>query len=277
MPETRQPTLYLVAGPNGAGKSSLAGSLLPQAVPAERFVNPDVIATALNPAHPDMALREAGKRALERVREFESVRRSFALETTLSGRWTTQLVDRLLAAGWHVDLSFLWLPTGDAAVARVQSRVERAGGHAIPAEVVRRRFDRGLLNLDLLRGDVTRWRLIDRRRVAGTGVIAEGEGASLIVHDAAAWDEVRRSIAAAWRRTDGDDQPQQVRESPSGFAGLAREARAEIDLAIAVADRATVLRHRSLEIPLVFCDDGRTTEVDPWTVALPGVAVLGKD
>jgi predicted ABC-type ATPase len=40
---------------------------------------------------------------------------------------------------------FLWLPSSDLAVQRVVERM-RAGGHAVPEEVVRRRFRRGIKN-----------------------------------------------------------------------------------------------------------------------------------
>jgi prolipoprotein diacylglyceryltransferase len=40
---------------------------------------------------------------------------------------------------WHGGLSFLWLPTVDLAVARVQER-SRRGGHSVPEETVRRRY-----------------------------------------------------------------------------------------------------------------------------------------
>lgn len=127
--------------------------------------------------------------------------------------------------------------------------------------------------------------MIDRRRIPDARTIAEGEGSSLVVDDSAAWDQVLRTIAAVARRTGGAGQPREIREPASGFITRADDAgsdprlrhllRSELDLAIAVADRATVLRHRSLGAPLVFCENGRTTEVDAWSVALARVPLPG--
>jgi len=48
-----------------------------------------------------------------------------------------------------VTILFLALPSADAAVQRVQERVTQ-GGHAIPEEVIRRRFSAGRANFESL-------------------------------------------------------------------------------------------------------------------------------
>ena len=48
--------------------------------------------------------------------------------------------------GYRLELFFLWLPSADLAVARVANRVSQ-GGHSVPEETIRRRFDSGLRNL----------------------------------------------------------------------------------------------------------------------------------
>ena len=48
--------------------------------------------------------------------------------------------------GYLFHLSFFWLPSADMAIERVARRVA-AGGHAIPEDVIRRRYERGLDNL----------------------------------------------------------------------------------------------------------------------------------
>lgn len=49
------------------------------------------------------------------------------------------------ASGYLFHLYFFWLPDADMAVRRVALRVA-SGGHGIPAEVIRRRYERGLDN-----------------------------------------------------------------------------------------------------------------------------------
>lgn len=200
------PTLYVLAGPNGAGKSSAAAHLLGTRIPLDRYVNPDDIAAAIGPDDPYAARWQAGVRALGRIRFFERARLDFGLETTLSGGWTTRLVRRLLASGYAVDLTYLWLPDADAAVARVRFRFERQGGHFVPEDDVRRRFRRSLVNFDGLRGVVTRWRLIDTRGVRSPLPVAEGTADDIEILDDTVWREVIASIRAAGSGARNDER-----------------------------------------------------------------------
>ena len=64
-------------------------------------------------------------------------------------------------AGYHVKLIFLSLPNADLAAARVSARVAQ-GGHSVQEQVVRRRFDAGLHNLEnLYRSLVSSWAVYD--------------------------------------------------------------------------------------------------------------------
>jgi predicted ABC-type ATPase len=74
---------------------------------------------------------------------------TFAFETTLSGRNYAKSIPRWRAVGYHVKLIFLCLPTADLAVSRVAARAAQ-GGHAVPEEIIRRRFDAGLRNFETL-------------------------------------------------------------------------------------------------------------------------------
>jgi predicted ABC-type ATPase len=99
------------------------------------------------------------------AREAARQGRSFALETTLSGRRYAGLIPEWRAAGYYVKLIFLNLPTPDLAVARVAARVAQ-GGHDVPESVIRRRFDTGLRNfLELYCDLVDRWESYDNSGV----------------------------------------------------------------------------------------------------------------
>ena len=64
----------------------------------------------------------------------------------------------------------------EMAVARVRRRVE-AGGHDVPEPVIRRRFQKSLVNFDrLYRPVTTTWRLYDGSVVGGRPLIAHGSG-----------------------------------------------------------------------------------------------------
>ena len=82
---------------------------------------------------------------LGRVRELARERRDFAFETTLASRSFAPWLKSLQADGYTFHLVYLWLPTVELAVARVAERVRR-GGHTVPEDIVRRRYDRSLAN-----------------------------------------------------------------------------------------------------------------------------------
>jgi predicted ABC-type ATPase len=104
----------------------------------------------------------------------------------------------LIAAGYVVDVTYLWLPSADDAVARVRFRVERQGGHYVPEEDVRRRFDRSLINFEtVVRPLATQWHLSDAREPRTAPMIAEGIMGELRVRDAERWVAVLRTIEAA--------------------------------------------------------------------------------
>ena len=147
----RKPTVYVIAGPNGAGKTTFAMKFLPR-ISEANFINADLIAAGVSPLKPASVAAAAGRIFLARIRELTSQRVDFAFETTLSGRSYVNLLSDLRSAGYHIHLFFLWLPSLDLAVKRVADRV-RKGGHDIPAEIVGRRFKRGIHNLfNLYRG-----------------------------------------------------------------------------------------------------------------------------
>jgi predicted ABC-type ATPase len=98
---------------------------------------------------------------LQEIRRRVRAGESFAFETTLSGRRYAHLISRWREAGYHVKLIFLSLPGAGLALARVSARVAQ-GGHDVPEQVVRRRFDAGLRNFeDVYRRLVSSWALYD--------------------------------------------------------------------------------------------------------------------
>lgn len=83
---------------------------------------------------------------IARIRELAAERAAFAFETTLASRVFASYIRSMRTNGYRFRLIFLHLPSADAAVARVANRV-REGGHGVPEEVIRRRYQRGLKNL----------------------------------------------------------------------------------------------------------------------------------
>jgi predicted ABC-type ATPase len=140
-----RPSVVILAGPNGAGKSTAAPDLLHGALEVNEFVNADVIARGLSAFDPDSVAIAAGRVMLARIRELAEQRVNFAFETTLASRSLAPRIRDLLASGYAIHLVFLWLSSADLAVQRVAARVA-AGGHNVPEQTVRRRYQAGIRN-----------------------------------------------------------------------------------------------------------------------------------
>jgi predicted ABC-type ATPase len=140
------PDVVVIAGPNGAGKSTLAPALLRDTLKIFEYVNADTIAEGLSAFAPEDASFDAGRVMLGRLRELAEEGKDFAFETTLASRFYAGWLGKLRAGGYRVSLIFLWLDEVELAIARVRARVS-LGGHDIPAETIRRRYERGLKNL----------------------------------------------------------------------------------------------------------------------------------
>src|SRR5262249_34975332 len=113
-----------------------------------QIIGPDAIAEQLLPIAPEKAALPAGREAIRHIRESVKARRSFAIETTLSGRFHFQIGQSARSQGWNVGLVYIGLSSAKLAIKRVQQR-RRAGGHHVPAADVCRRYERSLGNLPL--------------------------------------------------------------------------------------------------------------------------------
>ena len=153
--------IIVIAGPNGAGKTTFARAFLPEEANCPRFINADLIAAGLSPFAPEAAALRAGRLMLQEIDACVAHGESFAFETTLSGLIYLRHITAWRAAGYHVSLFFLSLPSAELAVSRVRERV-RQGGHDIPEAVIRRRFASGFANFKQhYRAAVDAWALYD--------------------------------------------------------------------------------------------------------------------
>jgi predicted ABC-type ATPase len=129
----------------------------------------------------------AGRHMIERMRELVRLSESFVFETTCSGRTYLNLLRRCWSEGWRVTLIFLWLPSPQLALERVARRVKE-GGHAIPPEVVVRRYWTGLANMRefyLPLADVAI--ICDNSDQSLTLIAERTTNSALVVHDQARW------------------------------------------------------------------------------------------
>lgn len=139
------PNLYIIAGCNGAGKTTASYTVLPEMLNCKEFVNADEIAKGLSPFQPETVAFEAGRIMLNRIHDLIHQRVDFGFETTLSSKGYSQLIKEARLHGYVVFLIFIWLESVELAKNRVTLRVSK-GGHNIPADVIERRYKRGLNN-----------------------------------------------------------------------------------------------------------------------------------
>lgn len=161
------------------------------------FVNADIVAQGLAAFDPASAAIQAGRMIRRWMDELRNARVDFAFETTLAGLALRQQLRELRDEGYLIHLVYLWLPSASAAVGRVHGRVLH-GGHTVPDEDVRRRYERGLRNFrEVYRQMAADW-LIYNATQSITGalppVIATGVG-----------DTVKEIVdPVAWAKINGD-------------------------------------------------------------------------
>lgn len=154
--------IYVLAGVNGAGKSSIGGATF--RVKGADYFNPDEVARDLRVERSTLTRTEAnasawqvGRALLERaIRE----RLDFAFETTLGGTTMPRLLAEAAGSGIDVFVWYVGLASPQLHVERVAARVRR-GGHPIPEESIRRRWDHSRLNLVRLLPVLRELRLYD--------------------------------------------------------------------------------------------------------------------
>lgn len=137
--------ILALAGVNGAGKSSLLGTWLE--ADGLGWYNPDSFTRRLVEAGWPLAEAnaEAWQEGARRLRQAIADGSDFAFETTLGGNTIPRLL-REACSQHDVAIWFCGLATVELHVARVAARVA-GGGHDIPQDKIRARFDSARENL----------------------------------------------------------------------------------------------------------------------------------
>lgn len=155
------PIIFVLAGVNGAGKSSVGGAFL-RSRDLDYF-NPDEAATRIRELLRCSAVEanayawEEGKQLLEKaIRN----RTNHAFETTLGGTTIPSILAFAADEGFEVRMWFFGLATVEQHIARVRARVVR-GGHDIPEEKIRERWDTARRHLISLLPRLTELRVFD--------------------------------------------------------------------------------------------------------------------
>jgi predicted ABC-type ATPase len=262
------PNVVILAGPNGAGKTSAAPVLLRDRLEVTEFVNADVIARGLSGFSAESVAVEAGRVMLRRLDELAMARIDFAFESTLSGTSFLRSIDRWRANAYIIRVVYLWLSSPDAAIRRVRRRVQQ-GGHSVPEDVIRRRYERSMANFaSLYRTAADEWQLYDNTETPVPRLLARGDRDRAEVIEQGGWLAFERAAARISRVKEvvmtgrppiPDDH---VARAFADVAGMKH--------AMDIAAARVIRRHRLLNEPLVSARNGEIVYLDPHTVAMPG-------
>ncbi len=149
--------LYIIAGANGSGKSTLASELLPSENLA--FLNADDVAKEICPNNIESVKIKAGKIVIKKLENLLNSGKSFAIETTLSGKNHIKTIQKAKNLGYQVVLIYSYLDSPILCENRIKIRVLN-GGHNIPREDIIRRFHRSKDNFwYLYKNIVDEWNL----------------------------------------------------------------------------------------------------------------------
>ncbi|HKP87374.1 MAG TPA: zeta toxin family protein [Blastocatellia bacterium] len=182
------PKVIVIAGPNGAGKSTLAPFLLRDTLGLMEYVNADTVALGLSAFQPETVAFEAGRIMLKRLHDLAKRRASFAFETTLASRSYAPWINSIRQQGYSFHLLFLWLRSPEIAIQRVKERA-RMGGHNIPEDIIRRRYNRGIRNFfEFYQSLANTWVVYDNSESGEPIAIARGiEGAAPDISESDLW------------------------------------------------------------------------------------------
>ena len=183
--------LYVISGCNGAGKTTASYTILPEMLDCNEFVNADEIAKGLSPFNQNKVAIQAGRLMLTRISELLEKGEDFAFETTLSTRSYVNTIKKAQKNGYFVTVLFFWLSSQDLAIERVKIRVEE-GGHDIPENVIRRRYDLGIKNMFNLYIPISDyWMFIDNSKTPFK-IIADGQKKVENIKEHEIWNNLKK-------------------------------------------------------------------------------------
>ena len=188
------PNVFVIGGCNGAGKTTASLAVLQTLLNCQEFVNADAIAAGLSPLNPDSVARIAGRMMLDRMQTLRSLGVDFAFETTLAARSFAPFLRDCKQRGYRVTLLYFWLQSPELAIQRVALRVA-SGGHSIPEETIRRRYDRGRRNLvELYLPLADTWMILDNTQNRSELIARSVTLGTQIIHNEAKWSHITAGL-----------------------------------------------------------------------------------
>lgn len=135
--------IVIIAGANGVGKTTFARAFLREY--DYEFLNADEIAKELSAENPGKRKISAGKLFFQKLDKAVAKNKSLLIESTLSGRYLQKFFENVKGKDYKISIVFLFAESPEILIERIAERVKK-GGHFVPDEDVRRRFERGKRN-----------------------------------------------------------------------------------------------------------------------------------
>jgi predicted ABC-type ATPase len=144
--------LYIIAGLNGSGKSTVAKKYTDSGM-MPKHQNPDdinksLIKWTLNIFPKDWTNKIAVEMVEWRLKRAIKNNNTIAIETVLSSNKYLPYIQMARAKNYKITMIYVALSSVELNIARVKMRVE-AGGHDVPEQKIRDRYQRSLNNLKL--------------------------------------------------------------------------------------------------------------------------------
>lgn len=183
------PRAVILAGPNGAGKTTAAERLVRGQYRIRRYVDFDALAAGLARWDVPFATPHAQAYRETWLNELVSRESDFAMETTFTSRRWPRRIATWAAAGYEVDLIYLWIRDPALCARRVEAR-EREDGRRLRPPEIRRTWRDGTAQAGRTLAQVTNWLLLensgDPTLMIATGT---GDGRLSTIEHQGLWDE----------------------------------------------------------------------------------------
>lgn len=189
-------SLILLAGPNGAGKSTFARAALREVGRFDIRIDADELARGISPDDPGSVAFVAGRQALALRQDAFRAGLSLVIETTLASNELFRFATQAREAGYRLSLVYLFVSGFELCDFRVKQRVMQ-GGHAIPVDVIRRRYAKSLRLFDQFLGLADEAWLYDAD--AEPSLVLRRQEGNIAILDDGGWTALSAAIDDAYR------------------------------------------------------------------------------